>query len=170
MGGGIKDSGERREFSTGAVRDMSSGKGRFDLLPHYGVEAVAIVMEDGANKYGERNWEQGINVSSFCDSATRHLNKFMRGESDEPHLAQAAWNILCALDTRRRIQLGKLPRELDNIGVSVSDGTPSGWTQPKAHAVAPQEIVSHAHCSDYKQDGSCERTPCKDCDLNEGSV
>jgi hypothetical protein len=29
----IKDSGERRQFETGAVRDISDGKGRFDLLP-----------------------------------------------------------------------------------------------------------------------------------------
>lgn len=28
----IKDSGERTEFGTGAVRDMHSGKGRMDLL------------------------------------------------------------------------------------------------------------------------------------------
>ena len=29
----IKDSGERREFETGAVRDITEGKGRFDLIP-----------------------------------------------------------------------------------------------------------------------------------------
>ena len=29
----IKDSGERRKFESGAVRDISEGKGRFDLLP-----------------------------------------------------------------------------------------------------------------------------------------
>ena len=29
----IKDSGDRKEFSTGAVRDMHEGKGRCDLLP-----------------------------------------------------------------------------------------------------------------------------------------
>lgn len=29
----IKDSGERREFESGAVRDMQEGKGRCDLLP-----------------------------------------------------------------------------------------------------------------------------------------
>lgn len=29
----IKDSGERREFKTGALRDMQEGKGRCDLLP-----------------------------------------------------------------------------------------------------------------------------------------
>lgn len=31
--GGIKDSGSRREFDTGAVRDIQHGKGRYDLLP-----------------------------------------------------------------------------------------------------------------------------------------
>ena len=29
----IKDSGERTQFETGAVRDMHEGKGRMDLLP-----------------------------------------------------------------------------------------------------------------------------------------
>lgn len=29
----IKDSGERRTFDTGAVRDMAEGKGRFDIMP-----------------------------------------------------------------------------------------------------------------------------------------
>ena len=31
----LKDSGERREFDTGAVRDIQEGKGRCDLLPLY---------------------------------------------------------------------------------------------------------------------------------------
>lgn len=29
----VKDSGERRKFNTGAVRDIQEGKGRFDLMP-----------------------------------------------------------------------------------------------------------------------------------------
>ena len=33
LGQVIKDSGERREFETGAVRDIQEGKGRCDLLP-----------------------------------------------------------------------------------------------------------------------------------------
>ena len=39
----IKDSGSRREFSTGAHRDNATGKGRCDLLP---LKYVAEVMED----------------------------------------------------------------------------------------------------------------------------
>ena len=38
----IKDSGERREFETGAVRDIQEGKGRCDLLP---LDVVADMFE-----------------------------------------------------------------------------------------------------------------------------
>lgn len=37
----IMDSGERRRFSTGAVRDIADGKGRCDLLPLDVVGAIA---------------------------------------------------------------------------------------------------------------------------------
>lgn len=37
----IKDSGERREFDTGAVRDIQEGKGRCDLLP---LEVVSVML------------------------------------------------------------------------------------------------------------------------------
>ena len=39
----LKDSGARREFSTGAVRDVADGKGRCDLLP---LDVVASFMSD----------------------------------------------------------------------------------------------------------------------------
>lgn len=39
----IKDSGERRQFNTGAVRDIQKGKGRCDLMP---LDAVAVCMKD----------------------------------------------------------------------------------------------------------------------------
>lgn len=39
----IKDSGARREFETGAVRDIQEGKGRCDLLP---LCTIAIFLED----------------------------------------------------------------------------------------------------------------------------
>ena len=39
----IKDSGNRREFASGAVRDMQEGKGRCDLMP---LEVVAEWLKD----------------------------------------------------------------------------------------------------------------------------
>ena len=94
----IKDSGERTEFSTGAQRDMHTGKGRFDLLPWHAIHDVAKHCEEGALKYGERNVDRGIPQHSFIDSAFRHLKKYWTGETDEPHLRAAAWNILWALE------------------------------------------------------------------------
>lgn len=43
----IKDSGERREFETGAVRDIQSGKGRCDLMP---LDVVGICKHDSIIK------------------------------------------------------------------------------------------------------------------------
>lgn len=96
----IKDSGERTEFSTGAVRDMKRGVGRMDLLPWYGIIEVSKHCEEGADKYGEHNVDRGIPLHSLCDSAARHLAKFIAGEIDEDHLRAAAWNLLWALNQR----------------------------------------------------------------------
>lgn len=42
----LKDSGARMEFETGAVRDISEGKGRCDLLP---LDVVSIALKDVLN-------------------------------------------------------------------------------------------------------------------------
>lgn len=97
----IKDSGARTEFSTGAVRDMKRGVGRMDLLPWYGIMEVSKHCEEGAEKYGEHNVDKGIPLHSLCDSAARHLAKFIAGETDEDHLCAAAWNLLWALNQRK---------------------------------------------------------------------
>lgn len=138
----IKDSGHRREFETGAVRDVAEGKGRCDLLPlgvvgdllndellrkiEVYVWAGKVVIlksvlwdfarfkdcdwptlflevskhfEDGCSKYGERNWQKGIPLHCYIDSAVRHYLQYIRGDRDEPHDRAFVWNILCAIWT-----------------------------------------------------------------------
>ena len=90
----LQDSGQRREFDTGAVRDIQEGKGRCDLLPACAILRLAKHYESGAQKYEDRNWEQGIPISVMIDSAMRHLLKYMDGQTDEDHLVAAAWNIM----------------------------------------------------------------------------
>jgi hypothetical protein len=110
----IKDSGERTEFGTGAVRDMHSGKGRMDLLPWEALVEVSKHCEEGALKYGERNCEKGIPIHSLIDSAFRHLAKYMMGMKDEPHLRAAAWNILFALYMEiKHPELQDIPTRID---------------------------------------------------------
>jgi hypothetical protein len=114
LASGLKDSGARREFTTGAVRDVAEGKGRFDLLPYRALTLAAQQMERGAIKYSARNWEKGIPLGEFFNSGLRHLWKWWLGYKDEPHLAAFVWNALCMAETAERIRLGILPKDLDN--------------------------------------------------------
>ena len=156
----ILDSGNRREFETGAVRDIQEGKGRCDLLPLdiianyisltdkddavllaiaqyiYNGESVYLKLaldkfretakwdvftmlfevskhyEEGAKKYGERNWEKGIPVRCYIDSAVRHYLKYLRGDQDEPHDRAFVWNIVCAIWTcKHKPELNEYARE-----------------------------------------------------------
>lgn len=141
----IADSGERREFPTGAVRDIQDSKGRPTLMPLRVVSRLlgkqtgdyifqsmasftetgetrylyaallkfvaiaysgepetmiletAIHFEEGAKKYGENNWQKGIPVNCYLDSAIRHYLKYRRGDDDEPHARAFVWNIMCCI-------------------------------------------------------------------------
>ena len=153
MAATIKDSGNRTEFKTGAVRDMREGKGRCDLMPlrviarcymgdvpsgegdeegerdcrvlNYIADfqetcdtkylgkaldwfrgyddwctmflEVSKHFEEGAKKYGENNWQKGIPVHCYIDSAVRHYLKWLRGDTDEPHDRAFVWNIMCCI-------------------------------------------------------------------------
>ena len=90
----IKDSGERRQFESGAVRDMSEGKGDMMSLPPNAILRLSKLYEAGAKKYTRFNYLKGIPCTSFMDSALRHLLKYMAGWDDEDHLASAVFNIL----------------------------------------------------------------------------
>ena len=94
----ILDSGNRREFESGAVRDMDAGKGRMDLLMWNGIMELSKHCEGGAIKYGENNIDKGIEFSSLIDSGARHLAKYIAGQEDENHLVAACWNLMWALE------------------------------------------------------------------------
>jgi hypothetical protein len=80
-------------------------------------------MARGAEKYGERNWEQGIPVSRFYASALRHLMQWREGDSQEDHLAAVLFNVGGIMFTRARVAAGALPAELDD---GPSDALPPG--------------------------------------------
>jgi hypothetical protein len=86
-----------------------------DLLPFRALIELAKVYEEGAKKYNDNNWRKGIPLSRYVDSGMRHLAKWMIGWRDEPHLAQAAWNIMCLIETSKMIEEGLLPAELNDL-------------------------------------------------------
>jgi hypothetical protein len=108
----VQDNGQRHTYSTGALRERTPGKGRFDLLPALPLLRLAQHFENGATKYADRNWEKGIPLSHYIDSAFRHLVKFMGGDRSEDHLAAILWNVFCFIHTQEMIRLGRLPADL----------------------------------------------------------
>ena len=111
----IKDSGKRQNFNTGAVRDTNENKGDFSQLPYYTLLQLAKHYEAGGKKYQKNNWRKGIPISRYFDSAQRHLAKYAMGFEDEFHIRAALWNIASLMETKKRIELGQLPKELDDF-------------------------------------------------------
>lgn len=106
--GVIRDSGNRTTFSTGAERDLQGGKGDMVSLPWEALLRLSRHYENGAKKYRRWNYRLGIPLSSFLDSACRHLAKYQCGCDDEDHLAAAAFNILGAM-----LMEEKMPEMID---------------------------------------------------------
>jgi len=112
----VKDSGKRQEFQTGSKRDTRDGKGRFDLIPTYPLRRLAKHYENGAVKYGDKNWEKGQPLSRYLDSCMRHIIGVLEGLTDEDHASAVSWNIFAYIATAQWIEEGKLPAELDDLG------------------------------------------------------
>ena len=90
----LKFSGKKDTYDTGATRDSSEGKGRYDLISPLFLRRIAIVLEKGAKNHGDNNWQKGIPYSRLIDSAFRHISQFNCGMDDEDHLAQAVTNLM----------------------------------------------------------------------------
>jgi hypothetical protein len=98
-----KDSGQRKTFATGMVRDISAGKPRYDLISPLTLPLEktmtyrhAMLMARGAEKYGDRNWEKARTdeeYARFKQSAYRHFLQWFHGEDDEDHAAAVYFNI-----------------------------------------------------------------------------
>lgn len=107
--------GPEREFDTGAKRQAAAGKGTPVLFPGDAYLDICKHFEDGAVHYGSRNWEKGLPLSSYIDSLERHIAQEKMGLTDESHDRAIAWNAICYLATKLRIQAGILPKELDDL-------------------------------------------------------
>jgi len=86
----------------GGNREANKGRGRFDLIPFEGLEALAIWYEGGANKYGDRNWEKGLSVKDCINRMNRHASKAANGRTDEDHLSAVIWNAMAAITLMQR--------------------------------------------------------------------
>jgi len=84
-------------YESGAVRSSDAEQTRYDLITPVGLAAVARACAEGAQKYGDFNWEKGMPANDMLNHAIRHLYMFLGGDRSEDHLGHAAWNVMAAI-------------------------------------------------------------------------
>lgn len=94
-------------------RKDDQGKLGYHLVPSDALEEIIKVLDFGALKYEERNWEKGMSWSRPFSALMRHMWAWWRGgekdkETNLSHLAHAGCCILFLLSY-----------ELRNIGLDV---------------------------------------------------
>ena len=119
---------EQHEYTTGAVRSADCDDIRYDLITPIGLRALAKTYAEGAAKFGQFNWENGMPVTDLLNHGIAHIYKFLAGDRSEDHLAHAAWNILGAIHSH------ELWPEL-NAGLlrDASCSVPPAATMPPTH-------------------------------------
>lgn len=92
-----KDSGERKEFDSGMVRDTTTGKTLWHLVASGPMlQRFAELLTRGAEKYTPDNWlraEGDEEADRFKESAFRHFMQWYYGADDEDHAAAVWFNI-----------------------------------------------------------------------------
>lgn len=73
--------------SVGVKHD--AGKPRYELIPPEALDGVTRILTFGATKYGDRNYEKGINYSRVFGAAMRHLWTWWRGEENDPETGES---------------------------------------------------------------------------------
>ena len=111
----VKDSGQRRTFATGSVRDRGDLKPRPDLISPFALMRVGEHMRKGAAKYGVLTWQLGQPFSEVTASMFRHLLQWEQGDEEEDHLAAIVFGAQALMHYREMIDRGVLPPELDDM-------------------------------------------------------
>jgi hypothetical protein len=164
-----KDSGEKAVHSDGVQRDTQKGKRLFSLMFPKGVPMaqqlivrVADLYTRGAEKYGDRNWENSKSADTLAhheDALWRHfMNFYFNVQDGEDHAAAIVWNINAVELTRRNLQGSEVRQEI----------TPENITDEQAvaalRAAAKEPLTMPAHCTRpgmehaYCPGGSCAST------------
>lgn len=109
------EQGKKRKFKTGATKQPAAGKGNPSLVSGLFLFELWKHLEEGVLIHGARNWERGFPLSVLVDSLERHITQDFRLRlTDENHLGAIACCAMFYIHTRKAIEMGFLPKELDD--------------------------------------------------------
>ena len=75
---------------------FDTDKPRYDLLPPEFLEATSQILTFGAGKYGDRNWEKGMDWGRVFAALMRHLWAWWRGEKADSETGKSHLWHACA--------------------------------------------------------------------------
>ena len=138
-----KTSANETKYEGGAHRDSRTGKGAPEWMPSQALALVSCIYEKGnkgRSKTGngdDRNWENGMKIGDLVGSALRHIERFKEGDRSEPHLPQALWNLLNALQMSIWVSTGYRNSSFNNLVDHINPWKPG---DPSPPALSRQEI------------------------------
>ena len=88
---------ERVAYDTGATRSADCETTRYDLISPIGLRRLAETYAEGAKKFGQFNWENGMPAIDLLNHAIAHIYNFLGGDRSEDHLGHATWNLIGAM-------------------------------------------------------------------------
>jgi hypothetical protein len=65
-------------------KKFDQGKAPLHMIPEEAIEGMALAFGYGAQKYGEYNYRNGIDVTRLTDSLGRHTLAYLKGEDNDP--------------------------------------------------------------------------------------
>lgn len=102
------ESGSNQDLSNPAeAARFDKGKLRMELVPAVAMEALARVFGNGADKYGDFNWQKGLPWLQPYASCMRHMLAWWEGEDNDqesglPHLYHALANVTMLLEYAKK--------------------------------------------------------------------
>ena len=93
-----KPANEFSVASTGARRSADADAIRLDLIPQLALKEVARVLAKGAESHGTYNWRKGTPHSTCINHCLNHLNQYLMGDRNTPHLAHAICNLMFLIE------------------------------------------------------------------------
>lgn len=92
--GGVVDHFRDAGKMVGEARKDDTGKPRMDLIPPEALYALGRVLEYGARKYADRNWEKGFAWGRSVAALKRHLSAWEAGQECDPESGmQHLWHV-----------------------------------------------------------------------------
>lgn len=96
-----------RVNESGSKRDSNANKPFIHNLKGYTRLRFGFLMNIGARKYGDGNWEKGMPIPQYLESIDRHLALYMEGDRSEDHLSCILFGINGIMQEEKK--LGILP-------------------------------------------------------------